>query len=312
MNPTNTAVPIGEKRSIKCSLLLLLVMAEALCSSATADDPATTGHPPEAIESVVLDEPELTESSGLARSDRTRNRFWSHNDSGGETRIYAFNAWGRKTGQCQLISITAEDWEDMASYTDDGVARLLVADCGDNDAKRDSVSLYLLDEPDPDQSTRTNKIQKMSVGYPDGPRDCEAVAVDQKRKQIVLIAKSRLPAAGIYALPLPTRNMNPTVAEKVTASRLGTLPLSMITAMDLDPISGDIWVINYFQAFQFRCLDRYEPIAKQLARIPQAFDLPRLKQIEAVAVDRSQSVWVTSEGLPARMVRLPMTVNQAE
>jgi hypothetical protein len=263
-------------------------------------------HPPSGspADSVRLAEPALVESSGLAASRRRPARFWSHNDSGGEPRLYAFDAAGNRTGQVRLPSVTAHDWEDMACFVQDGVPRLLVADCGDNQARRDSIILYLFDEPDPDRDTVASSLQQVTVRYSDGPRDCEAVAVDPDRGQIILIAKSRLPLAGIYTVPLPTPNLRGGETTAV-AHRRGTLPLPMISAIDRCGRTGDLWVVNYFQAFRFARADREEPIAAQLSRTPVSRDLPRLRQIEAAAVDPAGRLWVTTEGSPAIMAAVP-------
>ena len=253
---------------------------------------------------VILAEPEVTESSGLAVSHRNRERFWTHNDSGGKRRIFAFDREGRPTGRSQLTRIEAGDWEDIASFIHQEKARLLIADCGDNKAQRKSIALHLIDEPDPDATTETIQVQTLRLTYPNGPRDCEAVAVDPRRKQIVLISKSRFPAAGVHVVPLPGRDEVSDSSELLVAKRVTTLPLPMITAMDIDPRTGDLWLVSYFQAFQFRCIDREEPLSRQLGRVPRAFELPRWKQIESVAVDASQSIWVTSEGVPAIMGRV--------
>jgi hypothetical protein len=259
------------------------------------------------VDVVSLDESELRESSGLAISLLRPGHFWSHNDSGGTARLYAFDSQGRNTGQLKLNSAGMIDWEDMASFTDHGVPRLLIADCGDNESKRSSITLHLLDEPDPRDSKSRNSKQTMSIVYSDGPRDCEAVAVDAHRQQIVLISKTFLPAAGVYVVPLPTREETPT---RAIAKRVATLPLPMVTAMDIDQSSGDIWVVSYFQGFRFRCADRDIPIARQIAALPQSHELPRWKQIESVAVDADHDVWVTSEGSPTPLGRLPQNITR--
>jgi hypothetical protein len=289
-------------RSIALALMLhLLLMAETRFLS--AEDSAAKD-PSGVVDVVSLDETELNESSGLALSRRRQNHFWSHNDSGAKARLYAFDSRGRKTGQIKLKSEESVDWEDMASFTDHGVPRLLVADCGDNQANRASITLHLLDEPDPTRSTSPKHTQTISVTYPDGPRDCEAVAVDPYRRQIVLISKAKLPAAGVYVIPLPERVTKSTQAT-VMARRIGTLPLPMVTAMDIHQPSGDIWVVSYFHAFRFRCAARNVSIARQLTLLPESHELPRWKQIESVAVDAENDIWVTSEGSPAPLGRLP-------
>jgi len=260
---------------------------------------------------VSLDAPALRESSGLAASRRRNHRFWTHNDSGGLPKLYAFDSTGSKTGQARLRSAQAIDWEDMAAFTDHGVARLLVADCGDNRARRKSVTLYMFDEPDPDESTDVKQVQAIRVSYQDGPGDCEAVAVDEVRRQIVMVMKSKLPAAALYVLPLPNRTANRAIGApiSVTANRMATIPVPIITAMDVDQSTGAIWLASSFQAFCFRCQQRDTAISIQLAALPSSQELPRWKQIEAVAVDTASNVWITSEGSPTPMGRLPQTAS---
>lgn len=285
------------------ALVYLVVMAETPRLSAEESAvPDASG----VVDVVLLDESELVESSGLALSRRRPKHFWSHNDSGAGACLYAFDSQGRKTGQVQLRSAESVDWEDLACFTDRGVARLLVADCGDNRAQRDSIILHLFDEPDPAESTSLEIEQTISVIYPDGPRDCEAVAVDEHRRLIVLVSKSKLPAAGIYVIPLPERVTQATQST-VTAKRIGTLLLPMITAMDIHQPSGDIWLVSYVQAYRFASLGRDGLLARQLAQIPELHPLPRWKQIESVAVDAANDIWVTSEGLPTPLGRLPQS-----
>lgn len=255
------------------------------------------------LDVVYLNHPNVTESSGLAVSRRRDGYFWTHNDSGDGPRLYAFNSRGEATGQVHLSAADSLDWEDMASFADEGTPRLLVADCGDNGALRDTIALYLIDEPDPRKSTLARRPQIIQVRYPDGPKDCEAAGVDTHRRQVVLITKSALPLAGIYVVPLPPR-ADRSSRGPVTAKRIGTLPLPMVTAMDISDPSGDIHLVSYFQAFRFPCTHRDMPIAQQLKQLPVAGDLPRWKQIEAIAIDGQGNAWVTSEGDKAPLGRL--------
>ena len=305
-------ITAGRARRVEaCVLLHVCLMAQTPGLSAGPPQgnstPASVADPSGVVDVVFLDDAEVTESSGLAISRRREGFFWTHNDSGGASRLYAFGANGQKTGQINFSLVKAVDWEDMASFVDHGKPRLLVADCGDNQSIRESIVLYLMDEPDPRTSTSPTGAQVIEVTYPDGPKDCEAVAVDTKRRQVILIAKSVLPLAGIYVLPLPSRSAAAT-RMATTAQRVGTLPLSMVTAMDISDLSGDIHVVSYFQAFRFSCPRRDMPIADQLKQLPAARDLPRWKQIESIAIDSNEDVWVTSEGAKTPLGRLPKNV----
>jgi hypothetical protein len=74
--------------------------------------------------------------------------------------------------------------------------------------------------------------------------------------------------------------------------------------MDIDPATGSLWVTSYFQAFEFPSEQPNRSLASLFDQTPALHQLPRWKQIEAIAVDPDSRVWVTSEGKPARIGRL--------
>ncbi len=283
---------VERKRLATFLVFVVVIMAQSAQSSAEEHDD------PSGVTNVVkLDEPDLRESSGLAVSNRGEPRFWTHNDSGKHGKLYAFDRRGERTGVTEFKSAKMNDWEDVASFVDQGVPRLLVADCGDNKSERSHIRLYLLDEPNPDKKTTTkdSEMQTIEVTYPDGPRDCEAVGVDVERGLIVLISKTKLPLCGVYTLPLPRRSESQDDI-KAKLTRVTTLPIPMITALDINPRTGDLWIVSYFHTFCFRCTSRDMSIRRQLSVMPESYELPRWKQIEAVAIDAEDNLWVTSEG----------------
>ena len=222
--------------SLACSLLWVMVNGVPL----SADDAAGLAKiaTNSAIEqAVTLDARELTESSGLAFSRRKENRLWSHNDSGGQPILYCFDYQGRKTGQVEL-PVRAVDWEDMAAFTDAGMPRLLVADSGDNGKVRESISLHLFDEPDPDSVSKPRHFQSMIVTFASGPIDCEAIAIDIGQRQIVMIAKTLFSPATVYTVPIPNQVANPDSNDernsRMTAKEIKRLALPLT----LKPVSG--------------------------------------------------------------------------
>jgi hypothetical protein len=253
---------------------------------------------------------EITESSGLAASNRVAGHFWTHNDSGGEPKLIAIDANGAVTGSVMLDNAEAIDWEDVASFTDGTSMRLVVADVGDNDSRRDYVTIYVIDEPDPRQHGRTAMYSKISVRYPEGPRDCEAIGIDLEHRQILLVGKSFLPLAPVYSLALPDPSVHPKrLNEPVMLTRVGTLAVPLVSGMDVNPRSGDLFLVNYFQCFHYK-VEKGEPFGDWVSRVPDVTDLPRLRQIEAVAVDGKGAVWVTSEGSPGKLSRLSLVNEQ--
>lgn len=246
----------------------------------------------------TLSDPDIDESSGLAKSNRHPGHFWTHNDSGDSARLFAFDGNGTATGRAQLVGVRAVDFEDIASYVQDGVPRLVFADIGDNRSTRQVVSLYFFDEPDPRQQSVITDYQRLELRYPDGPRDCEAVAVDVEAGTVTLVSKTFLPRAAVYTTPLPPRGQRGgrEMLEPRVLERAGPLPLPLVTGMDRDDATGDILLVTYFQLYRFPASTPAKPWWEQT---PTASDLPRFRQIEAVAVDHDGRVLVTSEGKPA-------------
>ena len=257
------------------------------------------------LDVVTLKKTDVVESSGLAVSNRKNKRWWTHNDSGDKARLYAINSKGKQTGRCQLKNISAADWEDIAAFVQDGQPRLIVADCGDNLNKRKSIALHLFDEPNPDKDTNIKMTQSLEVTFPDSAHDCEAVAVDADRKKIILVTKAFLPLASVYELDLPERSSKSELKpRRLVAKKVTTITLPLVSAMDMDPITGDIWIVNYFQAFRYRRANDEQTLSAQLSSLPKSYQLPHWRQIEAVAVDDKHRVWVTSEGKSPPMGRL--------
>lgn len=255
--------------------------------------------------SIVLQSDRVIESSGLAVSRRDPECFWTHNDSGDTAVLYAFDRQGNLTGTATLDGVTAIDWEDMASFRDGASDRLLVADVGDNLRKRDFISLYFFDEPDPHANERVSEFTRVDVRYADGAKDCEAVAVDGRRRQVWLVGKSFLPLATCDTIPLPAVNAAPEI--EVTATRVGAIPVPLVSAMDIEPRSGEIVVVNYFQCFRFDNTAQADAGA-WMSSVARMNELPRLRQIEAIAFDDAGQLWLTSEGSPAILQRFDTAV----
>ena len=135
---------------------VLLIMALGLIRSARSEEPTLDRN-------FLLGDARVRESSGLGFSRRQPGHVWTHNDSGDRPRLFAFDDQGKPSGDFEFTSgVKAKDWEDMVAFTDAGVPRLLVADCGDNGMKRSSVSLVLWDEPNPTKS-KNKKAKKPAL-----------------------------------------------------------------------------------------------------------------------------------------------------
>jgi hypothetical protein len=239
---------------------------------------------------------EINESSGIAVSQSDPDRLWTHNDSGGTTRIYAVTQSGRDLGYVTLGIPRMGDWEDMASFRLNGESYLLIADVGDNYRWRPRLYLFVIREPGVDDLLKQRTVTPDWVvvfSYPEGYRDCEAVAVDAQEETIYLLSKRTVPAE-LYRLPLRPAQ------EEVVAEKIGGVTgiprpnendlfedpqwgknRSSPTGMD---IQGDSAVIvTYKDAYLFQ----REPGAswsEVLLTIPTRIALPPAYGREAVAL----------------------------
>ncbi|MBC7979631.1 MAG: hypothetical protein H7Y36_03605, partial [Armatimonadetes bacterium] len=150
--------------------------------------------------------PAITEASGLAVSPTNKDFLWVGNDSGGTPEIHLSRTNGTPHGAVIISGARNIDWEDLASFHLNGKSYLLIADTGDNNAARQTSSLYIVREPEISAEGKiiSGKIPiawEIVFSYEGGPRDCEAVAVDPGSGKILLLSKRTEPPI-LYKLPL--------------------------------------------------------------------------------------------------------------
>ncbi|MEM9828963.1 MAG: hypothetical protein AAF958_20420 [Planctomycetota bacterium] len=274
----------------------------------------------------------IRESSGLARSFEDPDLFWTHNDSGGKPRLFLVDRGGNHVATLPVDGVRASDWEDIASYEDKTGRWLVIADCGDNNAKRSKILFHRIQAPSltsisAAKSSTSKTLPSVTpemtwvVKYEDGPRDCEAIVVDAAQNRLLLISKSRFGLAGLYAVPLRGKPSGAIQGEarefSVVAKRLMTLPIPMVTAADWDHKRQRFGIAGYFQLYLYSTAGNAEPAqaanaeAKNatparsletfLKALPTPIDMPRLRQIEAFCFDEAGNLVVTSEGAPMPM-----------
>ena len=264
-----------------------------------------------------LANPAIDESSGLACSRRSPDILWTHNDSGDQPRLYAFNRKGEHLATVAVTGATARDWEDLASFTRDGKPYLLVADVGDNMWARRFATLYVVPEPALDP-TKRNVVAAARVEtaieftYEGGPQNCEAVAVDVAGQAVYAINKVQEPSCQVFRLPLrPNPPGKPWVAKEVA-----TLAIPTVTAMDLSPDGRRAIVLSFLKsrerAYEYaRRPD--ETWAAAFARTPRLIELPPLRQGEAICYGADgQTLYLTSEKTPAPLIEVPIARGMAK
>jgi hypothetical protein len=299
-------------------LLIFSVMAVPLSgSTAKAEDSSADSSVKQVC---VIRDARISESSGLAASQIRPDAFWIHNDSGDSARLFLVSASGETLTVMNLKTEKPVDWEDMCSFVVDGKSWLLIADTGDNLSQRGSKSarrgepqsacrLLLIREPESlrDQSVaaeiHTEVFQNTELVYEDGPRDCESIAVDTERQEILLISKTLGLESALYRIPLRLRQGH----GRATAKRLATTGIPMVTGMDISRDNSRMVIVSLFAGVVIdrRSGESWEDAFKRPA-VP--LSLPPRKQGETVCFcDSSDEIFVNSEATeqPLWRVKLP-------
>ncbi len=302
----------------RCPFLILATLV-AGCNPAPADPEGTPAA--RRIMPVLagrLENRDIDEASGIARSQRSDNLFWVINDSG-KAQLHPIDNRGRQLGRVKVDDAKLSDWEDIASFSLDGIAYLLIADIGDNDRRRKDVRVYVVEEPDPDED-EVDIAWEFEFSYPNGPQDAEAAAVDVENGALLVLTKREIPAA-LYKVPLRPADED----ERQQAVRLGdisSLPQPPRQDVLFAPKTKDWWwqptgmdiahdgsaavVLTYRGIFYYRRAAG-EDWFNALRRRPVALSTGDWGEAESVAFNSSgTAIYVTTEGKGAPLVRIDL------
>lgn len=273
-----------------------------------------------------LQDQRLNEVSGIAAASDGSGHLWMINDGGSDAILYRVNTQGRVVQFFEVAKNTNRDWEDMAIFTWRNQSFLLIADVGDNDADRAHIKLLVLAEPSLNKTRKLDLPAKQLLPwnvqryrYPQGPQDCEAIAVDLLADKIYLLAKRTQPAQ-LFSLSLSqlmvpsssTPSELPLVMETELASLSRPVSDPLIrsflrfvanwpTAMSIDASQQQAVILTYgFLYFYQRKPNQSWPQA--LAQPFAVQVLSQLAQPESVTFTQQDQVLVVSEGLGSRMV----------
>lgn len=285
-----------------------LALATAGCTPSAGDggDARVTG--------LMLD-PQLRETSGLVVSHRHRGVLWMHDDGGNPAKLFAVDRDGDRIATFRVEGVPKTDWEDISAFDSDGHSFLMLADTGDNGGLRRTLQLHAIEEPATLENARLKPAWSIVFRWPDGPRDCEAMAIDERRGEILLISKRRQPPE-LFRLPLTPRIDPPAVAERVGRLRMPDslapeggsnerAPLAaQVTAASISPNGRRLAVMTYRYLLVY---DRRgdEDWSRAVARPPRTLTLPWLPQAEAMGWDTDdRHVFATGEFVPAPLYRI--------
>ena len=299
-------------------MLRTIVIALAFLSAAACGAPAHA-EPCESFgqstRRAEIAEDTIDEASGLAASWRYDNMWWTHNDSGGEARLFLIQEDGSTVAQVRLEGVDkAHDFEDLAvgpCQKGSKQSCVYIGDIGDNKKKRDKVVVYRFAEPDlPDKRPAEVAVQVDDAWftYPGGPRDAEALMIHPDSAKLYVIEKRMTHDSRVYSVPRQGFQRDTTslkLALEVAKLRMngpagfGT----MITAGDIAP-SGEAFSVRTYLHIYTYCAPK-EDFESAFGATPALTRPPFLIQSEALGYERSgEALWITSETRPAPLYRL--------
>lgn len=255
---------------------------------------------------------EVDEASGLAASWRHPDLLWTHNDSGGEPRLFLI-AHDGSTAAVVHLGGNAEniDWEDVAvGPCEAGSSNSCVyaADVGDNDQVRDEVVIYRFSEPDLPGDTPADitveDFDTLWFAYPNGPLNVETLLVQPESAAIYVVEKTSDRDPGVYRIPgQPNDADHPATAVEVGHLHFGdSRSGSLVTAGDVSPDGHEFTIRTYTNVFTF-CAGGGD-FESAFDATPVQSQLPLMGQAEALGYSRDgQTIWLTSEGRPAPIYR---------
>lgn len=185
----------------------------------------------------TIEDPRITESSGLAASRIHPGVYWTHNDSDDGPYVYAVDSRTGKTVATITMRGVGEPRDvEAISIGPDG--DLYVGDIGDNlDGSWDHVWIYRFPEPEK-LADATVQATQFDVKYADGARNAEALMVHPKTGRVYIASKNE-DGGGLYEGPakLTTGGAN-------VFRRVGEVP--WVTDGAFSPDGKDLVLRSYF------------------------------------------------------------------
>jgi hypothetical protein len=225
--------------------LLLAPVLVALLNAGNAAEPGQEIAPGVRLFAYIRD-PRIKESSGVVASRRYADVFWTHNDGGGpKTQVlYAIDREGNTRASFPVTGVTLHDWEDIAI---DGAGHLYIADIGNNDSKRDTLAVYVIDEPNPQAGAGPISLKRAwKLTFPQAPFDCESLFVWKDYGYVVSKVFDNAHAQ-IFRFPLKETN-RPLTLELVATTKIE----SPVTGADISADGTLLGLVAKNGAYVFR------------------------------------------------------------
>jgi hypothetical protein len=285
--------------------------AADLCADAVHDDSSPT-----------LQEPDLTETSGVVTSVANPGVLWMHNDSGGDPVVWAIGADGADLGSYELNGADARDWEDIAlgplgpegaggsgGSDGQGGARLFLGDIGDNNSERSNVTIYRAPEPAVDPAAgggAIDGVEAITATYADGARDAETLLADPLTGDLFILSKQwdNTPV-GVYRIPAGTADGASVTMERESDA---AVPAGELTTGGEISADGTVIAVRTYQSILLWDRAPDQTVAEALTAEPCKAAAVSEIQGESLALLPDGSGYVTvseGEGPTVNYFRMP-------
>ena len=278
--------------SIRTLGLLAAIVVAAFLAVVFISRPHNTAGPCTVSNRAMLTD--VPEASGLAVSRAHPGLLWTHNDSGNDAVLYAFEQTGAVRGQVR-VPARMRDWEDVSAgpCNQDGDC-LYIGDIGDNEMSRRTIQVYRIAEPNPGDR-QTGRPEAISLTYPDGPHNAEAMFVADERIFIVTKDRSGMlyRSAAAVGDVLSAFNRGST---NIKLQRIAHLDLTGVTDAEMSPDGATVAVRTSDEVVIYAAADLMRGNVDARVRIPvQGLREP---QGEGVALGDNGVLYLASEGRP--------------
>lgn len=234
------------------------VLVALLAGPAAAQSVWTISPPTAVVPLGSFRDTTLTEASAAAASRTQPGVIWTLNDSGNPPWLYAVDTAGQTLGVFRVTGAHNFDWETLTVSPCPAGSCLIIGDIGDNPETRPSVRLYRIPEPGlaaaaAGELVATAPAESLSLRYPDGPHDVEAIYADSAGN-LFLVSKGRSNGMWLYRLPADAWSSG----EMAVPERLDSLPITpdisfgqWISDAALSPDGRRVAVRTYSAVFFF-------------------------------------------------------------
>ncbi len=262
----------------------------------------------------TIESNDIVEASGLAASSKNPDVFWTHNDSGGKNRVFAFNSQGKHLGNFTIAGIQNRDWEDMTVGPGPiaGEHYIYIGEIGDNSARYTSKYIYRIREPhvSADQvpiDTVLYGVERLVFQYPDGNRNAETLMIDPLNLDIYIVSKET--NTKVYRAAWPYTFYAAPTFHVDTLEFAGSLPFSTAVGGDISP-DGEEMLIKKYNVMYYWNTDGDQTIDEILSDSLIIVPYIREPQGEAVCWAADLSGYYTiSEGSHPHLYFYPRIVN---